>query len=72
MATNLPGISTCVTDLKQGDWIVYNDQNQNQRVVETESKKNGVILVRADFGNGGEPCSIFFDENETVLAYSQK
>lgn len=53
--------------LKPGMWLAYSNPRQNQRVVDTAYTRDGQIKVYADYGNGGEPATLFFEEHESVL-----
>jgi hypothetical protein len=55
------------SQLKEGDWLVYDNARMNQRVVEVSATRDGQIKVHADYGNGGEPATSFFEPDETVL-----
>lgn len=51
--------------LKVGDWI-RRGRLSPMRVVSVEHDHNGRILVRHDFGDGGEPATSFYWPDETV------
>lgn len=46
--------------LSRGMWIAASNPRFNQRVVDTGVTRDGQIRVHADYGNGGEPATLFF------------
>lgn len=65
MTTTTPSIAA--KNLRSGMTLAYHNPRQNMRVVETESARDDRIKVYADYGNGGEPATLFFDADEQVL-----
>lgn len=49
-----------------GQWLVYANESMNQRIVDVSATRDGQIRVHADYGNGGEPATLFFNADETV------
>lgn len=49
-----------------GQWLVYDNERMNQRIVDVSAARDGQIRIHADYGNGGEPATVFFDADETV------
>ena len=49
-----------------GQWLVYDNARMNQRIVDVSATRDGQIRVEADYGNGGEPATLFFEANERV------
>jgi len=49
-----------------GQWIVYNNERMNQRIVDVEFARDGDVKVSADYGNGGEPASMFFEKDDII------
>ena len=64
--------STRVSDLKEGQWIVYDNPRLNARIVDLDRTRDGLICIRTDFGNGGEPAASFFKVSEKVFAASSR
>lgn len=52
-------------ELREGDWI-RNGRLSPFRVVEVHDRADGQILVRHDFGSGGETATSIHRPNETI------
>ena len=65
--TTLGTRSIPAKNLRAGMTLAYHNPRQNMRVVETQSTRDDRIKVYADYGNGGEPATLFFDTDEQVL-----
>lgn len=64
----VPGTRTVTAaQLRKGMWLAYTNSRYNQRVVDTSTTNEGRIKVYADYGNGGEPATLFYDKDERVL-----
>ena len=57
--------------LLENDWLAYGNPHMNQRVVEVTNTRDGQVKVYADFGNGGEPATLFFDKNEVLTIVNE-
>jgi hypothetical protein len=68
MMTTLSSSMKTITaaQAQPGQWLVYSNPRMNQRVVEVEDTRDGGILIRADYGNGGEPGTLFFERTDTI------
>jgi hypothetical protein len=65
--SNSIGVKSIRADkLRPGDWIVFDNPRMNQRVVEVTSTREDEILVRHDYGNGGEPATSFYEVDEPL------
>ena len=51
---------------RTGQWIEYTNSRFNERIVETSWTRDGLIKIRTDYGNGGEPATHFFEANELI------
>jgi hypothetical protein len=65
MSEQVFGASVKACNLREGDWMVFNNPRFNCRVVSVEFGGD-LVLVRTDFGNGGEPATHFYEQNEYV------
>lgn len=54
-------------EAKARDWILHADSRMNQRIVDVSVTRDDQVRIHADFGNGGEPATLFFEENEKIL-----
>jgi hypothetical protein len=52
---------------KVGQWLAYHNERMNQRIVGVAVTKNNQVKIHADFGNGGEPATLFFEPDENIL-----
>ena len=59
--------SILATKAAKGQWLVYHDARMNQRIVDVGLTPDGQVRIHADYGNGGEPATLFFDADETIL-----
>ena len=51
---------------RPGQWIEYTNPRFNERIVSTQWTRDGLILIRTDYGHGGEPATHFFEANEPI------
>jgi hypothetical protein len=51
---------------RPGQWLVYNNPRMNQRIVEVGDTREGQVRIYADYGNGGEPATLFFDCDDKI------
>lgn len=49
-----------------GQWMVYENARMNQRIVDVSGTRDGQIRIRADYGNGGEPGTLFFESQDKI------
>lgn len=54
------------SQLNAGDWLAYDNPRYNRRIVSVQSKREGQLIVRYDFGKGGEAATALFHPNEFV------
>lgn len=63
--TGAHAIQAC--ELKAGMWMLGSNSRQDQRIVDTDVTRDGQVKVAVDYGNGGEPGTMFFEPNEHIL-----
>jgi hypothetical protein len=51
---------------KPGQWLIYANRRMNQRIVDIDTTRDGQIRMYADYGNGGEPATLFFDATDKI------
>lgn len=54
-------------EAQAGQWLVYANSRMNQRIVDVSGTRDGQIRIHADYGNGGEPATLFFDSDDNLL-----
>ena len=54
-------------DAQAGQWLVYDNARMNQRIVDVSGTRDGQIRIHADYGNGGEPATLFYDNDDNIL-----
>lgn len=59
------GKSVKATSLRKGDWLAFSNPRFNCRVVSVRCGEESV-LVKTDFGNGGEPAIHFYELDQRV------
>lgn len=52
--------------LRPGQWIYNGKRAAPFRVVSVDDTEDGDVVVRHDFGNGGEPAMSRYRQDETV------
>jgi hypothetical protein len=52
--------------LAVGQWIIYTNSRMNARVVEVTTTRDGRVMVKHDFGNGGEPATSIYNPSDMV------
>lgn len=54
------------SEARVGLWLIVDNPRMNRRIVGVAADKHGVKMA-TDFGNGGEPATEFFQEDEQLL-----
>lgn len=49
-----------------GQWIVKDNPRYNERIVDVSETRDGQIRLHVDYGNGGEPSTLFYEKDERI------
>lgn len=65
----MPGLTRTIPAAQAvaGQWLVYRDTRMNQRIVDVGRTRDGQVRIHADYGNGGEPATLFFNADERIM-----
>lgn len=66
-ATSTSSRTIEAVNARPGQWLVYANSRMNQRIVEVSATRDGQVRIHADYGNGGEPATLFFDTDDKIL-----
>jgi hypothetical protein len=52
---------------KEGMWIIHNNPRFNERIVSVSKTRDGQVKIHSDYGNGGEPATLFFEKDDPIV-----
>jgi hypothetical protein len=55
------------TDLREGMWILHFNDRYDERIVEVQGTRDGEIKINVDYGNGGEPATMFAEPDDIFV-----
>lgn len=64
--TSEPTITIEARNATAGQWICRGFPSYNERIVEVETTRDGLIRIESDYGNGGEPATSFYEADESL------